>query len=258
VRTDAEGTGEDDVKRGTPEHPKVAHLQQLLRTKKYAAVGVLELLWHFTARFAPRGDIGKFSDDQIAAAVDWGGSPARLIESLTISKLVDESPESRLYVHDWHDHSDDAADKWLARNGLTYANGAQPRNKKSRQNSPLATVSGNVQTSPEKYGLSYSYTEPEPHSHGAGGDAVHSILAEVFPGLSYEDDLVARRCAPAADFAVLARECVKVAVNEVGGIRNPFTFWRAFVIKSAGAGEKNKDAAPVDDNPNGRVIRRRA
>jgi hypothetical protein len=59
------------VKRGTPRHPKVAHLCELLRVKLPAAVGYLELLWHFTAEFAPQGDIGRFTDKRIEAGKAW-------------------------------------------------------------------------------------------------------------------------------------------------------------------------------------------
>jgi hypothetical protein len=47
------------MKRGTPEHPKTAHLMAALSIPRPYAVGILELLWHFTARYAPRGDVGR-------------------------------------------------------------------------------------------------------------------------------------------------------------------------------------------------------
>ena len=49
------------MKRGTPDHPKVAKLASMIGLPIPWAlpytVGLLEMLWHFTAKFAPRGDI---------------------------------------------------------------------------------------------------------------------------------------------------------------------------------------------------------
>ena len=78
------------MKRGCPRHPKMAHLCKLLRIGLRDAVGLLELLWHFTAEFAPCGDIGKYDDERIAAAMDWRrGKPGRLIAALIESRWID-------------------------------------------------------------------------------------------------------------------------------------------------------------------------
>ena len=42
------------MKRGTPRHPKVGHLCELLKIKIPTAVGYLGVLWHFTAEFHHR------------------------------------------------------------------------------------------------------------------------------------------------------------------------------------------------------------
>jgi hypothetical protein len=114
------------MKRGTPRHPKVAHLQALLRVKNIVplptVIGLLELLWHFTAEFAPQGDIGKFADDRIEAACDWYGRKGRLIEALIESRLVDRHPDPaiRLVVHDWNEHADNTVKNRLKRNELDF------------------------------------------------------------------------------------------------------------------------------------------
>ena len=59
------------MKRGTPDHPKVYELCELLKCDRPTAIGYLELLWHFAAKYAPQGDIGKYSDERIEAALDW-------------------------------------------------------------------------------------------------------------------------------------------------------------------------------------------
>lgn len=108
------------MKRGTPRNPKVLHLCSLLKTRVPTAVGYLELLWHFTAEFAPQGDIGKFDDRWIEAALYWTGRTGHLIHCLTIARWLDRHSECRLIVHDWHDHADDAVRKRLSRSGLTF------------------------------------------------------------------------------------------------------------------------------------------
>ncbi len=86
-----------------------------LNLPSYSAVGLLELLWHFTSEFAPRGDIGKHTNESIARACGWRGSVDKLIEALVETRWIDESSEYRLVVHDWADHADDATRKRLLR-----------------------------------------------------------------------------------------------------------------------------------------------
>lgn len=114
------------MKRGTPEHPKVAELCRLLNIGKAEAVGTLELLWHFTSKFAPQGDIGKYSDKAIAEAVAWqrptgerGVTPeCKLSEALVTAKWLDRCPTHRLLVHDWATHADQGVTKFLSRHCL--------------------------------------------------------------------------------------------------------------------------------------------
>lgn len=111
------------MKRGTPRHPKVYDLVQELGLpvrSRFMAIGYLELLWHFTAEFAPQGDIGKFSDGRIESAMDWTGAKGRLVEALTNSKWCDKSSRHRLVVHDWHEHADDSVRKRLSRAHLSF------------------------------------------------------------------------------------------------------------------------------------------
>lgn len=105
------------MKRGTPEHPKVVRLAKMLGVRRCTAVGVLEMLWHLTARYTPRGDVGKWSDEEIATALDWDGVPERLTHALVSCGLLEEHPEHRLIVHDWPEHADKAVKQLLDRRG---------------------------------------------------------------------------------------------------------------------------------------------
>jgi hypothetical protein len=115
------------VKRGTPDHPKTLELARLLNLRKYAAAGVLECLWQFTAEFAKRGDVGRYSDEQLARAVDWERDPGELVRALVTSGWLDESRKHRLLVHDWPDNCEDSVHVWLARSKTRFANGEIPR-----------------------------------------------------------------------------------------------------------------------------------
>lgn len=75
------------------------------------------MLFHFTSQYAPEGNIGRYPDKRIAAALDWTGPVSRLIEGLTTSGWVDSDKATRLLVHDWSDHLDRSTKQRLARNG---------------------------------------------------------------------------------------------------------------------------------------------
>jgi hypothetical protein len=94
------------MKRGTPDHPKTRQLAVILGLKRYEVVGILESLWHFAASYAKRGDIGRWSNDAIAAALEWSGDADALIAALVKARFVDEDEQCRLLVHDWQDHAD--------------------------------------------------------------------------------------------------------------------------------------------------------
>lgn len=108
------------MKRGTPDHPKTLDLMRRLEGSRFEAIGVLEALWHWTAKFAPRGDIGRWSDEQIEAGLQWSGDPGRLVPALVAARWLDADPVHRLIVHDWAQHADDATKKALQRAGLEF------------------------------------------------------------------------------------------------------------------------------------------
>jgi hypothetical protein len=93
------------VKAGTSTSPKVRRLARKLGVPRVHAIGILALLWEFTAGHAPRGDVGRWDDEDIADACDWPEDQAtELISALIETRWLDECPENRLIVHDWADH----------------------------------------------------------------------------------------------------------------------------------------------------------
>jgi hypothetical protein len=101
--------------RAVPDHPKFADLKQRLGLPKYATLGILEAIWHFTGRFTPQGNIGKYPDSVIEAWAEWQGEPGAMVSALLQSRWVDADEEFRILVHDWDQHADKATKTALAR-----------------------------------------------------------------------------------------------------------------------------------------------
>lgn len=110
------------------------------------------MLWHFTAEFAPQGDIGKHSDEAIAVACGWvdpsergrirGGDQGRtsaLVSALVSTGFIERHEEVRLTVHDWRDHMPDFVKKHLDRKGLAVIVSGQRQTTADNGSLPLPT-----------------------------------------------------------------------------------------------------------------------
>lgn len=97
------------MKLNTIDHPKTLDLCDRLGVSLAQALGHLTLLWAFTARKSPRGDVGKWTDGAIARACDWQQDSAAFVNALVESGYLDRDDEHRLLVHDWPDH----AERWV-------------------------------------------------------------------------------------------------------------------------------------------------
>jgi hypothetical protein len=104
--------------RAVPETTKFANLSRILKMPKYKIMGILETLWHFAGKNSPQGNIGKYSNEEIAAWIGWEGEPEELINALGRSKWIDRDKTHRLLVHDWADHADNATKMALGRKKL--------------------------------------------------------------------------------------------------------------------------------------------
>lgn len=134
------------MKRGTIDHPKTRLLCTKLDIPRYQAVGILESMWHFAAMYAHNGDIGRFSNEAIAEWIDFDDDAAdRLVDCLVDCGWLDRvDGPSRLMVHHWQEHCDDAVKKRLQRD---------------------SQKSGHVQTSPDMSRLPEPEPEPKPNTH---------------------------------------------------------------------------------------------
>jgi hypothetical protein len=86
------------------DHPKTLDLAARLNVELPTAIGMLELLWAFTGKKAPQGNIGKFPDGAIARSCYWMGDPQVFIDALIDAGFVDEHQTHGLCIHDWADH----------------------------------------------------------------------------------------------------------------------------------------------------------
>lgn len=140
--------------RAVPEHPKFAALKAELKLSKFQALGLLEALWHFTGRFAPRGNIGRFTDRQIETWLEWEGEEGAAIQSLTATGWIDPDNVHRLVIHDWHHHADSTTKKQLGRTKETFVSDI------SRQHPDMSRQNGKVSGPPEP--VPEPVPEPEP------------------------------------------------------------------------------------------------
>jgi hypothetical protein len=84
-------------------HPKTKRLMRSLVATPNETLGILTRLWWFTMEYAPDGDLGDFSAEDIAEAVGWEEDPKVLLAA-----LQDPGPNKKahgfldgLMVHDW-------------------------------------------------------------------------------------------------------------------------------------------------------------
>lgn len=128
------------MKRTGLDHPKMKMLSRRLGIPIAYANGIMERLWHFAGKYCPRGDIGRFSDDEIAIEAGWEGDADTLISALRSkgSCFLDDSPAHRLIIHDWPDHCEDSVHKWLVDRMELFADGSIPKLTKIPLNQRVA------------------------------------------------------------------------------------------------------------------------
>lgn len=108
------------AKRGVPEHPKTRKLARLLSTERWAAVGLLECLWHWCSRFAVTGEI-PYDAAEIADGINYTGDPEELLNALIDCGWLDRCECGKLYIHDIEDHADNTWKATLKRQGKDFS-----------------------------------------------------------------------------------------------------------------------------------------
>lgn len=92
------------MKSSTPELMKFQKLQRRLKESRRGVIGLLEGMWLAVGKNCPRGDIGKFSNEEIAIMCDWENDADELVNALVDCGWLDVCEIERLVVHDWNEH----------------------------------------------------------------------------------------------------------------------------------------------------------
>lgn len=161
------------MKDGTPTCPKMLKLARVLRVPRYAAVGLMETLWHYTAEFVPAGDIGRLDDQDIATALGWDpDDAARLVGALVESRWLDEHPAHRLVVHAWAEHCESGVHRTLAKRVELFADGSLPSLSKLEEKDRERTIRAYKAKFGEAVGQPRNAASAPPAPTQAGADIV--------------------------------------------------------------------------------------
>ena len=128
------------MKTGTLDKMKFMVLKNRLQLPRYVVIGLLEGLWYLTATNAPEGDVGRFSDLEIAAWLEWSGDAGQLVEAFVGSGFLDRDDRFRLVVHGWDEHCPNHIANNLKRWGKLFATICEPTKeapKEAPKQSPL-------------------------------------------------------------------------------------------------------------------------
>lgn len=152
------------MKRGTPHHPKLDHLASLLQLSRWGAVGVLETLWHFAQSFCRRGDIGRYTDEEVARWLGWTGDAGELVRALAQSRWLDPCPCHRYRLHDWPDHADQAVTRTeeVKRHGFLECYSVASSRPLASSSGPLARPSGSAEAFQPAVAVAVPLPLPEP------------------------------------------------------------------------------------------------
>lgn len=123
------------AKRGTLEHPKNRRLARALGTIPGVTLGLIESLWHYVAQWHSHGRLTRLDLEE---ALDRSGGwlamfkVEQLIEAMTHPdyRWLDLLGDGSYYVHDWHEHCEDAVHAKLYRRLELFGNGSRPQPKK--------------------------------------------------------------------------------------------------------------------------------
>jgi hypothetical protein len=202
---------------------------------RFVLIAILEGLWATTAKNTPRGDIGRFADDDLLEEIGLTVDAGELVALLTRNAWVDAHPVHRLVVHDWREHCPNYIKGNVARHGLGWAkddvaapehvpnddpNGRSKEPAKDGSKQPAKDVAKDV---PQGTSLPFKPSQvksspppPTPSRASAVGD-LDTAWAEV------EVDLISVGVGTAADVieGVRERHCQPIDV------RRCISHWRA-------------------------------
>lgn len=146
------------------QHPKTLDLAARLGVSLPTAIGHLELLWAFTAKHAPQGNIGKWPDGAIARDCHWMGDPEVFLQSLLQSRLLDACHVNRYVIHDWSEHAPRWVRAKLAKLKVAFVEAveatADPPQRPTVVRTVVASSQGNVRQGSEDFSLAAQDGKP--------------------------------------------------------------------------------------------------
>jgi hypothetical protein len=175
------------VKLDALDHPKTMELAARLGVELPTAIGYLELLWAFTGKKTPQGDIGKWSDAVIASSCLWRGAPSDFVQALLSARFVDTDPECRLIVHDWHEHCPNWVRAKLKKDGASFVASSDASNTGS--NAP----SSDTTNANSNGGTSRADLNQAKRSEDKGSRASALVLHESLPREAWSEWLLYRK-----------------------------------------------------------------
>ncbi len=178
------------MKRGTELKLKFRELKQALGLPIWQVKGILQALWDFVGENAIHGDVGRFSDEQIAVGIEYAGDAQNLMRILRETRWLDAHPTHRLVVHDWHEHCEDRVKKWVEREardkggpGFASAKNVSKHHDGGGQQRTTADDVRQCPTTADNGSLPEPEPEPipEPKKEAASGDAIGSRKKKTKP-----------------------------------------------------------------------------
>lgn len=85
-------------------HPKLKRLCRRLGIRRIEAIGHLHLLWYWALDYAPDGDLGALSAEDIAEEMDYPGDADAFVAALVEAGFLDRDGD-RLAIHDNDDYN---------------------------------------------------------------------------------------------------------------------------------------------------------
>lgn len=127
------------AKRGTHEHPKTRRLARLLKQPPYAALGLLEAIWHWVGRYAPTGFLTPENVEDLQEYTRFKGNLEKVLVETGWLDVV----QNGFFIHDWHDHADDNVKKNLKNQGKQFyrKNTFEPTIRESVANDSSSLIS---------------------------------------------------------------------------------------------------------------------
>lgn len=205
------------MKRETLRHPKTFDLASRLGIDRARALGILTLLWDFTADSAIQGDVGKWPNGSIARACDWLDDADAFVDALIESKWIDRSSNHRLIIHDWPHHCERWVHLKMGKLKLAFVS-----DYATTEDSTEATAEAPAKPSPPRDRTEPNRTKPNPPpptpSQSSGPCSRHDVSWEAVEESLLEAGLL--EAAAACDKA-FERGCSPSKVLEV------LAFWRS-------------------------------